>query len=549
MTLQLFVGLLALTAIFLPITRRQKRFWPTLLLLGVSFFALALADDFQFIKSNYNSFNWLSYQNLKIKFAISSSTQLLHCLYYLLAMLIPLLFLNILNKQDNAPLTSGKLMILYIISFILMFSANNYIQLMVGSCCFSIFSFYLINDNTVKSKFLLFNFAAEITTFTALAIIYAKTQNINLSFPRKYTILPWHQNFAAFLILFSCFIKCGMFLFHSHFIELKRLDFNRLFSCIFIGFPLSGLILFNKLNYILASSTVVYPALIIITSATAILSLFGMLWQNNIKGKIIYLSMLFYSYSLYRLWNFPSDLAPIISIIPLILMISWSLMLAYLSSGEMLVCNMGTGLKQQKWNFCLSLISIFSFCYIILQQDSSDLSKIYVALSLLGLAPVIRSVYLENNKNNSEISPFKNISIVLSFPLLISNIIFLNLINSWQAWSAYTFYTIFMVLILTIPHKFFNFFANNTFVQEYDWLNTLYYTFIVAPIRLLGRILWLTVDFLVIERSIIGSVSGLFTKSASSLQKIQNTSLLSWGIMFLIGIAVLLINLGFFAYE
>lgn len=549
MTLQLFVGLLALVTIFLPITRRQKRFWPLLLLLGVSFLTYALADNFQFIKSHYNSFNWLSYQNLKIKFTISSSSQLLHCLYYLLAMLIPFLLLNILNKQDNTPLNSGKLMILYIVSFILMFSATNYIQLMVGSCCFSIFGFYMINDNTIKSKFLFFNFAAEIAILTAFAIIYAKTQYIGLSFPRKYTILPWHHNFAALLILFSCFTKCGMFLFHSHLIELKQLDFNRLFACLLIGSPLSGLILFNKLNYILTSSGVAYIALISILSATVFLSLFGMLWQNNLKTKIIYLSILFYAYSLYRLWNTPSDLAKIISFIPLILLISWSLMLACLSSGEILVSDIKTSLKQQKWNFCLSLISIFCFCCFIIQQDSSTLSKIYVALSMIGLAPVIHSVYLKNNQNNSETSPLNSTAIILSLPLLIGNIICINLIDNWQNWPAYAFYTMFVVLTLAFPLKFYNYFTNNVIVQEYDWLNTLYYTFIIAPIRLLGRILWLTVDFVVIERSIIGSISELFTTSSRCLQKIQNTSLISWGIMFFVGMTILLINLGFFAYE
>ena len=549
MTLQLFVGLLAIVTIFLPITRRQKRFWPILLLLGVSFLTCAFTDNFQFIKSHYDSFDWLSYQNLKIKFTISSSSQLLRCLYYLLAMLIPFLLLNVLNKQDNAPLNAGKLMILYIVSFILMFSATNYIQLMVGSCCFSIFGFYMINNNTIKSKFLFFNFAAEFAIFTAFAIIYAKTQYIDLSFPHKYAILPWHHNFAALLILFSCFTKCGMFLFHSHLVELKQLDFNRLFACLLIGSPLSGLILFNKLNYILTSSGVAYIALISILSATVFLALFGMLWQNNLKGKIIYLSILFYSYSLYRLWNSPSDLAQIISFIPLILLVSWSLMLAYLSSGEILVSDIKTDLKQQKWNFCLSLISIFCFCCLIIQHDSSILSKTYVALSMIGLASVIHSVYLKNNQKNSEISPLNNIAVILSLPLLIGNIIYISLINQWQNWTAYAFYTIFIVLSLAFPPKFYNYFTNNIIVQEYDWLNTLYYTFIIAPIRLLGRILWLTVDFLVIERSIIGSISGLFTKCAQFLQKVQNTSVLSWGIMLFIGITILLINLGFFAYE
>lgn len=549
MTLQLFVGLLTLVAFFMPITRRQKRFWPLLLLLGVSFLTYSFADNFQFIKSHYNSFNWLSYQNLKIKFAISSSPHLLHCLYYLLAMLIPFLFLNTLNKQENTPLTSGNLMVLLVVSFILMYSSTNYIQLMVGSCCFSILGFYLINDNTTKSKFIFFNFAAEIATFTALAIIYAKTQSIELSLPHKYTILPWHKNFAAILILFSCFTKCGMFLFHSHLVELKLLDFNRFFACLFIGYPLSGLLLFNKLNYILASSNIVYQVLVTILSATVFLSLFGMFWHNNIKSKIIYLSMLFYTYSLYRLWNSPSDFTQIISLMPLILIISWSLMLACLSSGETLVFNMGIDIKQQKWNFCLSLTSIFCFCFIILQQNSSILSYIYVFLSLLGLAPIIRSIYLKSNNDNSKTSPLNNTALILSFPLLIGNIIYISLINQWQNWSAYASYTIFIGLMLIIPLKLYNYFANNLVVQEYDWLNTLYYTFIIAPIRLLGRILWLTVDFLVIERSIIGSISVLFTKCAQYLQKVQNTSLLSWGIMFLIGLAILLINLGFFAYE
>ena len=44
-------------------------------------------------------------------------------------------------------------------------------------------------------------------------------------------------------------------------------------------------------------------------------------------------------------------------------------------------------------------------------------------------------------------------------------------------------------------------------MQEEDYFEKLYNAVIITPIKILGRILWLLVDFILIERTIISSLN------------------------------------------
>ena len=81
-------------------------------------------------------------------------------------------------------------------------------------------------------------------------------------------------------------------------------------------------------------------------------------------------------------------------------------------------------------------------------------------------------------------------------------------------------------------------------IQDTDFFKGLYHYVIVAPISLLGRILWLSIDFLIIERSVIGGISEMTSLAIRGLQRIQNTTWLNYLFMLLVGLAIILLGIG-----
>ena len=64
-------------------------------------------------------------------------------------------------------------------------------------------------------------------------------------------------------------------------------------------------------------------------------------------------------------------------------------------------------------------------------------------------------------------------------------------------------------------------------IQEADWLHDFYQTVLVAPIKILGRVLWLLIDFLIIERTIVSSLTSSSNLMVKVLDRMHTGSLFS----------------------
>ncbi len=76
-------------------------------------------------------------------------------------------------------------------------------------------------------------------------------------------------------------------------------------------------------------------------------------------------------------------------------------------------------------------------------------------------------------------------------------------------------------------------------VQEADYLNTLYELLIITPIKVIGRVLWLTVDFIFIERTIINSVQNALKFMIFIFRRIHSGTLGGAILFILLGFAVI----------
>lgn len=552
MILQLFLGILIAVAAFLLVNRKRRRIWPLLMLGILVFLGIFFFEHYRLLSDKSMTYQWLSYQELQAKFIITSDILLGKSLSILLPLTLVMLYLNLIDKREEYQLNTGNIMLLCLASFIMLFSSQDFIQLMAGSCCFSILGFYLINENSAKNKFIFYNFVAEMAIFTALAVVFSRTGNVKLSSLQDFVHNGWHKDLVSLLLLVGILMKSGMFLFQNQLLDLQKLSFNRmLYGSLFVA-PLSGLVLYVKLYPLFLISQYTMPVMYGILFCTTGLSLIGMLFQDNIKAKILYFNMLFFAFALFELGENPDNfITQIIPTLPSVFLVGWGLMLASISaSDEVYISQMGGFGKSLRWNLVLTLMTVIIFIGSVLELGDSWPLRLYMGISLFALAAILHAVYLgQENADDKVMALLHNVKGLYSLPILVGFGISLYILEIWSQPLFWGYVLGFVVLWILLPQKLVNMFAENESLQETDWQGAMYRLSIVSPLKLLGRILWLAVDFVVIERSIIGTLSGGMEMLENALNKLQTQTGKNYLILTMVGISLLLLNIGVYAYE
>jgi NADH:ubiquinone oxidoreductase subunit 5 (subunit L)/multisubunit Na+/H+ antiporter MnhA subunit len=78
-------------------------------------------------------------------------------------------------------------------------------------------------------------------------------------------------------------------------------------------------------------------------------------------------------------------------------------------------------------------------------------------------------------------------------------------------------------------------------IWQNNFLSRFYEAVFIRPLKLFGRILWLAFDVMVVERSIIASISHLSKTTVSGMHKIQENSKYSYILGVVIGILIMVV--------
>ena len=535
MLLEFFEIILALSLFFMAVPYKRRNFWNWLLLLSIAGSIIFFFYGFSLDNNQLYNFRWISYPKIRADFTLGGSQQIICMISYLLPILFWVLWLNT-NWMEDGKLITGIIFALQLLALIILFSAQNFIQLMLGSSCVSILGFCLIGDSEVKKRFVFYSYIAEILLFTSLAIIYSQQTNITLKIAPDFLKNGKHRDLVSFLLLISVFIKCGMFMFQSYIIALQKISINRMLGLSILSVPLSGLIIFNKLNVLISPYwQPIYHTILVLS---VLWGLVGVCWKDDIKAKILYLNMIFFSGALY----FSGEFFDIIRILPLLFLLDIALCpINFYSANNLKLSENRLYWNKHKLEFIIALVTVFLFLFVCLQ-----LNLYFTLLLALSTAIIIRSSY---TLKHHELDVYQTKITFIILPLVISIAVGFYFYLPISGYSNWKVYVAFIAPYLLIPNHFLNLFSSKTNIQNADYFHRFYDNFIVSPLRLLGRILWLLVDFIVIERSLIGNLSGLFSSGANFIYRLQSQGIISW-IWFLgIGLLIILLNIGSYAYE
>lgn len=504
---------------------RYERLWSFLLLAFLAFSGFYFWENWQQGITGNFAFHWIdaSLMQVNINLASNTDTYRLTAPLFLLAGIS--VFYNTFYPAETEKLRLNGLLLLNLAALILLICAQNFMQLLTAVCIADVLCLFMINDIEGKRRYIFYNLLADMGLFTLFALIWKQTGSVDLAALSGYRRLGQYPELSVCLILFCAFIKSGMFLFQGGFLSLSGLSFNRIFSISYGATPLVGILLLIKTYPLLADVSYASATLQLFGTLTLLWGFFGAVVIDNLKDKALYFNLMFYALMIGLL---SLGLKPIMQILPELLILGYMLnllwmMVAVSASNEIFVSNMGSFARPLKAVFSLALLLILGLIQFL--WKSAPLAEIWIyafgAVILMACAHILYQIFLGKTNADEHVWAFlKNPPLLYLLPYAAAAA-FVIWKNDCYDWMVGGIYALFLVVLFLGPLRSLGRLYEAETLQEADWFDDIYETLLVAPVKILGRILWLTIDFLIIERTIVSSLSGATTLLVRLLEKMH----------------------------
>lgn len=553
MLINLFI-LLSLTggaAFFLP-KDKYARFFSLLVFAGATSYAWLIWQAYLSGNTEPFVFHWIQYKSLHIDINLSANQH--NYLYLIPAGIVLLfsLFCNIFSRQEIRRLRLSGLMCVNLAFLLLLICANNLIILMISAFLISITTLYIINDYESKKTYIVYDLISDMALFTAFAIIYSQFHQAELSVLTKYAREGEHIPLVAGLILLSLLIKNGLFLFHNQLLSFRDLNFNRLIFLSFSSLPVVGILIYEKTLPLLSAFE--YGRLIIGTAAglSAVYALGGTLIYDDIKEKALCFNMLFWAFLYAMALAAPHfSFSAYFSLFLLMLALNGLIhALSAAASDEIYISKMG-GFFKNLW--LLFLFFVLWFAIFAQNTLSSDYNQtgtrvevvLFVSFTALALAHFLREAFFGTTQADEIVcARLKTLPYADCWLPAV-------LICGWYIFpfpeisrTAIMAFAVFLLLLAIYPLRRLSRYYADEELQLAEFFKRFYELVVLTPITVLGRILWLTIDFVIIERTIINSLSDMIKFLIKVSQKIHQPTLINYILLALCGLGILFLYTG-----
>lgn len=522
---------------------RFERLWSLLLFIFVAALLLNFYENWQIGYAGSFVYKWIdtSLIHININLASNPGNYMLISPFFLISGLI--IFNNTFYSLEVDKLRLNGLITLNLAAVILLVCSENFIQFLTAICMIDVLCLFMINEIYAKRRYVFYNLLADMGLFTLFAIISGQTGSFELSKLAAYDKPAYYPALTIAILLFCVFIKSGMFLFQGGLLKLSNLSFNRLTAISFCTIPATGVLLLIKIFPLLSNVPYSLVVLEMVAVCTLLWAFICTISIDNLKEKSLYFNIMFYALLIGLM---SVNLEQSVNFLPLLLVLGYLLnnlwmMIAISASNETYVSSMGGFRHALKISFSLAILLFFAIIQNLMKDLNPDnMWWIYgfLATLLIGAAQVLRQIFLGHSHADERVWAFlKNSSVLYVLPaLLVISLIIWH--ENFYSYPILYIFGGFILFLLVGPLRFFDRLYRYQTIQEADWFNDIYETLLVAPVKILGRILWLTIDFLIIERTIIASLTAATGLLISISQKIHTGSKLSYLLFTLSGLGI-----------
>lgn len=503
---------MGLAAEALQDNRRQK-LCATVLTLFAGFMFYRLGLVITNLPAEVLVYHWVNLKVIKINMNLTINPDNLNFIISGLLVAGSVLFYNVFYDMEKTRLRNLGLYLFIIVAMFFLVAAENMMQILIAAALIDILSFYLIHDITAKHKYVFYNFLADTALVVVCALIWGKVGKLNLNAFEVYAKIGNHKDLAAILLLFAVFAKSGLFLFHNSIFDLQKINFLKAMFISRVATPLAGVIILFKVYAVLKYNEYVIPVMQIIAALSIIWAMFGALIIDNILAKILYMNMALYGL-LYGLLTIGKP--EMLELLPLItgvgLLNAFILIIPVIAAAnEKYIIEMGGFYKILKISLIITLLTIGAEITLLLPKINNEniwWMGGFMGGQLLVMSQLLPQIYGGKQKIAERVwAEIKTPYIFYVLPVGLVAVAFSFDGFYFNYWSLPIMLGFLAMMLL--PVKFWDKIYANENIQENEPLIVIYKNLLIAPIKVLGRVLWLLVDFILIERTIIDALNRL----------------------------------------
>lgn len=459
---------------------------------------------------------WDSSASGDIKIAINSTLQNYHIVFPFFMIAVVALFNNLVFRYEKKKKAFSTLVIFILTSFIMLISGDNFVQIITCVFVIDILSQMLIQDVHASRRYGIYNLVADMGLFLVFALMRGSLNNLNMDTLTQYYDTVKYKDLIAAIMLVSLAIKFGFFVFHSYLLDLKSAKFHRLVLIPYLSTPMVALILFIKMRMFLAESHTFYLVFNILLGMTILWGAAGAAVIRGLKEKSVYFSMMIVAL-LVKLseengfvWN---------------LSFSWLLICGFLFN----ICiyylhyyanrenNLALLFRRQR-KISLALYAVCVVAIFLMMAFSVCLAGFYsadTALWIYGFAllflPTAANMFSQTIKNVEQNTDVLSAQTVDRRPLpMLLLIVSLSAaavcLNDASWYPAIAAGGLFVVLMWIRPQRWLIKDSLCEKMQNADFFSGGYNIIIARPIKFIGRVLTLLVDFVFFERTLVSTV-------------------------------------------
>lgn len=530
-----------------PKSNRMMSFM-TLVVASVIFFLWN--KDYLSNASEPFAFEWLKYMSLQVDVDFSSNARnyvwiLPIYLLSLIAMLIA-----VFNSEETRKQRFCCLVVLNLCAVCGAICAENILQLLICSCLMTVLGFCIIDDMDARKKYAFYNLLADMSLFSVCSLSYGYIGNLDFYSLPKFEQVGAHRDLISILLVLTISLKVGLFMFHNQLYDLSVLHFNRLSYLLLCATPLAGLIIMQKFYPLISVSSYGQPILKILSGLTLCCGIYSALFMNNIKEKTVGMVQILFGFGVVQILFLSADFAKVENIILLGGAVFCLMFYAvyYASSYELSVSKMGGFIAGNKFGFVLQTLVFMSMLHYLL--ISFPTKGYYAALGLaitltIIISQVLRQIFLgKTHADERVIALLKNPAWYLLLSMIALGFLLGRIEYQKALIETGAMLILFLFLLVVYPLRRTEILYEKELIQESDAFETIFDFLIITPLTILGRILWLLVDFILIERTIINSLSNTTGFLIRSISKLNIYS--SW--LYLFYVAASLGLMAFLAY-
>ena len=478
------------------------------------------------------SFMWNSSPGGDIKVDIVSN-------YYNYGIVFPFFMMTLLNVGHNLVFryeerrsVYNSLAIFNLAALTMMITSNNFVQLLSMVFIVDILSVFVIKDVNSYKYYVLINMAADMILFMVLAVINSFVDSLDIRQILEYKKNGYYMDFITVCGLTAVFMKFGFFAFHIGVAALNGIRLHRLQHVLFLSAPITAVILLLKFHVLWSSSRYYFPYIDTMCIATMALSFYGCVVLDNLKSKMIYWQLMF-----------------------------WALFVELLKFNGFVWSTLFTSLLLDMYLFTCGLYWLYYYFNrrVLVSQmmkmpvkDSFRQDSMYILIlsSVVLLANTLAIFY--NNTNRYYIWSFA-ILFVLSLSLVLNQIIFSVRQNNELKTNLLPIHWIYLTELLCISAVLWYYFHTNEIsvlgvviafiifscIHPLQKLSLLYqrnavqkmevfvfmYKTLIKSLRLSGKILWLLVDRLLMEKMVMNIIKFLGNANIRLFRRLHQSRL------------------------